>query len=199
MQLPGQSQNSADRREEDDTDHWDGIVSRGYLSGTGGYLQRISRTVWNAAENRTGDKNQKSGRKRELYGGDADMISVNSIINLNFPRIKQLTQAQSQALEQTAEALHTEVVQAQVFPFDTGNLQNESTFVDCSESSRGQVTLASTAPYARRVYFHPEYHFQTKENPNARGLWYEDWLPGGSKDQFCQKAYKEIYRRIVGL
>lgn len=127
------------------------------------------------------------------------MINVNSIINLNFPRIKQLTQAQSQALEQTAEALHTEVVQAQVFPFDTENLQNESTFVDCSESSRGQVTLASTAPYARRVYFHPEYHFQTKENPNARGLWYEDWLPGGSKDQFCQKAYKEIYRRIVGL
>lgn len=95
------------------------------------------------------------------------MINVNSIINLNFPRIKQLTQAQSQALEQTAEALHTEVVQAQVFPFDTGNLQNESTFVDCSESSHGQVTLASTAPYARRVYFHPEYHFQTKENPNA--------------------------------
>lgn len=199
MQLPGQSQNSADRREEDDTDHWEGIVSRGYLSGTGGYLRRISGVVWSTAENRAGDKSQKSGRKRELYGGDADMISVNSIINLNFPRIKQLTQAQSQALEQTAEALHTEVVQAQVFPFDTGNLQNESTFVDCSESSQGQVTLASTAPYARRVYFHPEYHFQTKENPNARGLWYEDWLPGGSKDQFCQKAYKEIYRRIAGL
>ena len=34
------------------------------------------------------------------------------------------------ALEQTAEALHTEVVQAQVMPFDTGHLQNEdATFV----------------------------------------------------------------------
>ena len=191
--------NSADSREEDGTDYRDSIVSGRYLSGTSGYLRRISGTVWSEAENRTGDKSQKSGRKRKLYGGVTGMINVNSIINLNFPRIKQLTQAQSQALEQTAEALHTEVVQAQVFPFDTGNLQNESTFVDCSESSRGQVTLASTAPYARRVYFHPEYHFQTKENPNARGLWYEDWLPGGSKDQFCQKAYKEIYRRIVGL
>ena len=52
------------------------------------------------------------------------MINVNSIINLNFPRIKQLTQAQSQALEQTAEALHTEVVQAQVFPRDTGAVRN---------------------------------------------------------------------------
>ena len=127
------------------------------------------------------------------------MINVNSIINLNFPRIKQLTQAQSQALEQTAEALHTEVVQAQVFPFDTGNLQNESTFVDCSESSRGQVTLASTAPYARRVYFHPEYHFQTKENPNAKGMWYEDWLPGGKNAGDAAKAFEQFYKKAGGV
>lgn len=145
------------------------------------------------------------------------MINVNSIINLNFPRIKQLTQAQSQALEQTAEALRTEVVQAQVFPRDTGAMQNERSFIKAGETvsatyedgamatntitkeKGGRVSLITSAPQARRLYFHPEYHFQTKENPNARGLWYEDWLPGGSKDQFCQKAYKEIYRRIVGL
>ena len=78
-----------------------------------------SAELFGVAENRTGDKSQKSGRKRKLYGGVTGMINVNSIINLNFPRIKQLTQAQSQALEQTAEALHTEVVQAQVFPRDT--------------------------------------------------------------------------------
>ena len=42
------------------------------------------------------------------------MISVKSVINLNLPKIKQLTDAQITALEQTAEALHTEVVQAQV-------------------------------------------------------------------------------------
>ena len=52
------------------------------------------------------------------------MINVKSVINLNLPKIKQLTDAQITALEQTAEALHTEVVQAQVFPRDTGNLQN---------------------------------------------------------------------------
>ena len=145
------------------------------------------------------------------------MINVNSIINLNFPRIKQLTQAQSQALEQTAEALHTEVVQAQVFPRDTGAMQNERSFIKAGETvsatyedgamatntitkeKGGRVSLITSAAQARRLYFHPEYHFQTKENTNARGLWYEDWLPGGSKDQFCQKAYKEIYRRIVGL
>lgn len=90
------------------------------------------------------------------------MISVNSTVKLNFPKIQQLTRAQVMALEQTAEALHTNVVQAQVFPRDTGNLQNESTFVDYSESSQGKVSIISSTPYARRLYFHPEYHFQRR-------------------------------------
>lgn len=127
------------------------------------------------------------------------MIKVNSVVKLNFPKIRQLTQAQVAALEQTAEALHTEVVQAQVFPRDTGNLQNESTFVDYSESRNGKVTIVSTAPYARRLYFHPEYHFQKHENPNAKGEWYEDWEEGGSKEDFAIEAYKKIYRRLTGV
>ena len=72
------------------------------------------------------------------------MIKVNSIVNLDLPKIRKLTEMQVEALEQTAEALHTEVIQAQVFPRDTGNLQNESTFVDTSESKQGKVSLVST-------------------------------------------------------
>ena len=49
------------------------------------------------------------------------MIHVNSNVRLNFPTIRKLSDAQVTALEQTAEALHTEVVQAQVFPFESGN------------------------------------------------------------------------------
>lgn len=125
------------------------------------------------------------------------MIKVKSTVKMNFPRIRQLEQAQVMALEQTAEALHTEVVQAQVMPFDTGALQNEGTFVDYSESRQGKVSIISNTPYARRLYFHPEYHFQTKENPNARGKWYEDWLPGGKKSDFAIDTYKRIYRGLV--
>ncbi|MFR8313763.1 MAG: hypothetical protein ACLVBP_16235 [Ruminococcus sp.] len=88
------------------------------------------------------------------------MIKVNSTVKLNFPKINQLTRAQVAALEQTAEDLHTEVEQAQVFPRDTGALQNESTFVDTSESSHGKVSIISSTPYARRLYFHPEFHFK---------------------------------------
>lgn len=127
------------------------------------------------------------------------MIKVNSKIKMNMPRIRELSQAAVTALEQTAEALHTEAVQAQVFPFDTGNLQNESTFVDYSEVKQGKVTLVSSTPYARRLYYHPEYNFQTKENPNAKGRWYEDWVPGGSKDDFAKKAFKELYKRAGGV
>lgn len=127
------------------------------------------------------------------------MIKVNSKIKLNFPKIKQLSQAAVTALEQTADALHTEVVQEQVVPRDTGNLQGEAFFVDTSESSQGKVTLVHSTPYARRLYFHPEYHFQTDENPNAKGKWFEDWEPGGKNQQFAANAYKKIYRRLAGL
>lgn len=127
------------------------------------------------------------------------MFRVNSRVQLNMPQINRLQRAQVTALEQTAEALHTEVVQAQVFPRDTGNLQNESTFVDYSQSNQGKVTIVSSAPYARRLYFHPEYNFQKTANPNAKGEWYEDWLPGGRDAEFCTNAFKQFYRRLTGL
>ncbi|NSI95366.1 hypothetical protein G5A97_08755 [[Clostridium] symbiosum] len=126
-------------------------------------------------------------------------MQVKSTVKLNFPRIKQLTQAAVTALEMTAEALHTEVVQAQVMPFETGNLQNENTFVDYSESKQGKVTLVSSTPYARRLYYHPEYNFQTDENPFAGGEWYEPWLPGGVSQDFARNAFKRFYKKAGGV
>lgn len=126
-------------------------------------------------------------------------MQVKSTIKLNLPRINQLTRAAVVALEQTAEALHTEVVQARVMPFDTGNLQNESTFVDKSQSSSGKVSLVSSTPYARRLYYHPEYHFQKYENPFAGGKWLDPWLPGGVSSDFCKEAFKKFYKKAGGV
>ena len=126
-------------------------------------------------------------------------MQVKSTVKLNMLRIRQLSKAAVTALELTAEALHTEVVQAQVFPFDTGNLQNESTFVDYSESKNGKVVLVSSTPYARRLYYHPEYKFSTDENPNAKGKWFEDWMPGGSQADFAGKAFKQFYKKVGGV
>ena len=126
-------------------------------------------------------------------------MQVNSTVKLNMPRIRQLTQAAVMALELTGESLHTEVIQAQVFPFDTGHLQEDATFVDYSRAKDGKVTLVSSTPYARRLYYHPEYHFQTKENPNARGMWYEDWLPGGAKAGDASQWFAQFYKKAGGV
>ena len=127
------------------------------------------------------------------------MIRCSSTITLNMPAINQLCSAQITALEETAEALHKEVQQAQVMPFDTGTLQGEATHLDKSQSASGKVSLVSSTRYARRLYFHPDYHFSKDENPNAKGEWYEDYVPGGKYDTFAQDKYKELYGRIAGL
>ena len=126
-------------------------------------------------------------------------MNVSSTIKLNFGKINELSEAAVRSLEQTAEYLHAEVQQAQVMPFDTGNLQNESTFVDTSESSQGKVTLVSSTPYARRLYYQPEYNFRKDENPNAGGEWYKDWISGGSKENDCKEAFKRLYKRNAGV
>ncbi len=127
------------------------------------------------------------------------MIKVSSKVKLNMPQINRLERAQITALERTAEALHIEVTQAQVFPRDTGHLQDESTFIDYSQSNQGKVTIVSSTPYARRLYFHPEYDFQKTANPHAKGQWYEDWMSGGKYADFCTKAFAQLYRRLTRL
>ena len=126
-------------------------------------------------------------------------MQVKSTVKLNMARINELSQAAVRALELTAEALHTEVVQAQVMPFDTGHLEEDATFVDYSNSQNGKVTLVSSTPYARRQYYHPEYNFQTKENPNAKGKWLDDWLPGGNEADFAPNAFKRLYKKEAGV
>ncbi len=76
-------------------------------------------------------------------------MQVSSTVRMDFNRIRQLTQAQITALELTAEELHTDIVQAQVMPRDTGNLQNESTFIDYTDIQSGRAVIVSSTPYAR--------------------------------------------------
>ena len=126
-------------------------------------------------------------------------MGVSSKVTINSSRLAELSKAAITALEKTGEALHTEVVQAQVMPRDTGTLQNEKTSVDYSKSSQGKVTLISECPHARRLYYHPEYNFQTIENPNAKGRWLEDWMKGGKNEKFCPETFAKIYKAVAKL
>lgn len=127
------------------------------------------------------------------------MVKATSTVKLNLGRVRQLDRAAVTALEQTAEAVHTDLVQSQTMPRKTGALQNESTFVDTSESAQGHVSLVSSTPYARRLYFHPEYNYFKGENPNAGGEWYGPYLPGGAKADFAKKAFRTLYKREAGV
>lgn len=126
-------------------------------------------------------------------------MRVTSTVQINTARINQITRAIATSLEQTAEVLHTEVIQAQVVPRKDGHLQGEKFYVDTSKAHLGIVRLVFEGPYARRLYYHPEYNFSHTENPNAKGKWLEDWLSGGIHQDFVPNTLAQIVRRNGGL
>ena len=70
--------------------------------------------------------------------------------------------------------------------------------MDYDASSSGTCSIVSSTPYARRLYFHPEYHFSKDENANAGGKWFEPWSDGGDKAADVKKAYAAFYRQEAG-
>ena len=113
--------------------------------------------------------------------------------------INALDEAALEALDATGEQLLTDVTNAQIMPFDVGTMQNDATYVDHSHRANGQVTLLVDEPYARRLYYHPEYNFQTVNNPNAKGLWFEDWADGGKYANKVRENYAAFYKRFGGI
>lgn len=123
----------------------------------------------------------------------AGNVQVTSRVELNYGVLNMLDSAQFEALAQTADATLTELRDRQVMPFDTGNLQNDSTFVD--DSQKTTVSIVSTTPYARRLYFHPEYNYRRGNNSNAGGKWFESFL----NDDFIVNAYRQLLKQKGGL
>ena len=101
---------------------------------------------------------------------------------VNNAQINGIISNATMALIKTADALKTDLIRSQTMPFDTGNLQNKSTFVDDSQAASGVVSVVSDTKYARRLYFHPEYNFDKTKNPNAGGMWFEPYVNGDKKD-----------------
>ena len=123
----------------------------------------------------------------------AGNVQVTSRIELNMSVLNMLDKAQLDAIAMTADATLTELRDRQVMPFDTGNLQNDSTFVD--DSQKTTVSIVTTAPQARRLYFHPEYNFKRANNSRAGGKWFESFL----NDTFVQNAYAKLLKQRGGL
>ena len=123
----------------------------------------------------------------------AGNVQVTSRVELNVCVLNALDNAQFEALAKTADATLTELRDRQVMPFDTGNLQNDSTFID--DSQRGKASIVSSTPYARRLYYHPEYNFRRNNNRNAGAHWFDSFL----NDDFIVNTYAELFKREGGL
>lgn len=120
-------------------------------------------------------------------------------ITLDKAALAALEAAAVKAAVLTMEALKSDVISAQVMPFDTGDMQNTQTFVDSNDTADTYIgRLVTGSPQARRLYYHPEYNYQTVNNPNAGGEWLEPWIVGERKD-FVRDTYSKIYKKEAGL
>lgn len=114
-------------------------------------------------------------------------------IKLDLGAIGKYRRAAQDASLETVGALRGEIVTAQVTPKDVGTLEGSGGAVDQRiEGDEIHTTLCvGDTAYARRLYFHPEYNFQTANNPNAQGEWAEPWLPGGDLEGFVPDAFEK--------
>ncbi|MEK4003023.1 minor capsid protein [Bacillus sp. FSL K6-2822] len=76
-----------------------------------------------------------------------------------------------EATEQAQLALDEQVLKDSNFyiPKDTGEVERSG--IRFSRPGEGHIEW--NTPYARRIYYNPQYNFSTDVNPNARGLWFE--------------------------
>ena len=138
-------------------------------------------------------------------------------ITFNNEFIRGLEKAALASAAETLEAVYTDLVSSQTMPFDTGDMQNNQTFVETSETG---AVLITGSPQARRpikdssgnvkgfryrkgAHLIPDpkgrmLNFQKGKNANAGAYWLEPYITGGKKD-FAQAEFTEIFKRRAGL
>jgi len=109
--------------------------------------------------------------------------------------MQHLDSEMQKAIGETAEAIRDDVREEMIVPRAQGTLQNEAFEVDTSDIKHGIARLVFNTPYARRLYFHPEYHFRKDQNPNAQGQWMAPWLPGGRYQHRASQIFAAIIKR----
>lgn len=113
-------------------------------------------------------------------------------IKLDRTKINTLINARNKALEQTTEAILSDIKTSAVVPKDSGELER-SGFVDLSKLDDGIASIIFDTPYARRLYWHPEYNFRHDKNINAQGKWMQSYIDGDNKE-FVTDTYKHFFK-----
>lgn len=119
-------------------------------------------------------------------------MSVKVTVKLNQQKINTIVEAQKKALEMTGDATKSDIVTSAVVPKQSGELER-SGLVDTSQIESGKVGIIFDTPYARRLYWHPEYNFRKDKNVNAQGKWMQAYVDG-EKRNFTKETYKELLK-----
>ena len=115
-------------------------------------------------------------------------------ITYNTKNINMINEVARLALLDTAEAIKTDLIQSQTMPFDTGNMQNDSTYVDDKRMIKGIARIVVDTIYSRKVYFDPEINIHQDKNPNAKQYYFDDYI-SGEKKNLPIKYYHQMLRR----
>lgn len=121
-------------------------------------------------------------------------MSVKVTVKLDNNKINTLIEAHRKALEMTAEATLSDIRTSAVVPKDTSTLE-DSGFVDLSDIENAIARIIYDTPYARRLYWHPEYNFRKDKNPNAQGKWMDSYLMG-EKKQWIIDTYSKFFKML---
>ena len=122
-------------------------------------------------------------------------MGIRVSVKIDNIKINKLIEAHKKALEMTADAVLSDIRTSQVVPKETGNLEGRHSFVDKSELMNSIARIVFDTPYARRLYWHPEYNFRHDKNPNAKGKWMDDYLYG-EKKEFIKDTYSKFFRML---
>lgn len=116
-------------------------------------------------------------------------------ITLDMQAIKKLENAACASSVVAMEQVASDLVSSQTMPFDTGDMQNNQTFIDKTDNG---ATLVTGSPQARRLYYHPEYNFQRGKNKNAGADWLEPYVTGDKKN-LAKEAFIADFKKRTGV
>lgn len=121
-------------------------------------------------------------------------MGIRVSVKIDNAKINKLIEAHKKALEMTADAVLSDIKTSAVVPKDTSMLE-DSAFVDRTELMNSIARIVFDTPYARRLYWHPEYNFRHDKNPNAKGKWLDDYLYG-EKKEFIKDTYSKFFKML---
>jgi len=114
------------------------------------------------------------------------MISLNIDVKINQNQVRKkvntgIDRAQFALDQQVLKDSNYFIPEREAYLKDSG----------VAHSQIGEGLVAWQTPYARRLYYNPQYNFSKDKNPNAQGLWYEvaKALYRGHWESVAQRAY----------